>query len=183
MKNEWKDRFRDKSIDTEAHIDLKDSFTFNDLMNNNYKLSGGIGIKINKFISDLMKCAVVVHQDGQMFIVKEYHAAKQIYVLKFLKQKTFKELLESINLGNYYKDGKIKQVNAWKVCNEGKNKNWIKKKGIAFFSENPNIFSFFKGYDYTELNQIDESKIQKYLNHIKEVIANNNSSICQAVVR
>ena len=76
-----------------------------------------------------------------------------------------------------YKDGKLKELNAFQVYNAGKNKNHFIYDGIKFFDERPNVFSFFTGYDYKILDAINYDSIKLYLNHVKEVIANGNEEL------
>ena len=50
-------------------------------------------------------------------------------------------------------------------------------KALKFYSEDPQVFSYFRGYDYNQLDQVKTEIIEPFLNHIREVIANNNEEV------
>ncbi len=175
-------KYAQNSIDPDAHIELKTEFSLKDLRVKDYTLPGGIGIKINEFLNDLMKCATIINTANMDFIVKEYDGVRNTYNLKHLTDKGFERLLRSINLGKYYKEGKLKNVNAFMVYNEGKNKNLLFKNGMKFYDENPDIFSYFNGYDYNLLDEVNESKIEGFLNHILDVIADENVEVYEYIL-
>ena len=68
-------------------------------------------------------------------------------------------------------------VTTYTIYNEGKNKNWLTKDGLRFFDTRENIFSYFKGYYYKLLESVNNDKIEPFLYHVKEVIANGNDEV------
>ena len=70
----------------------------------------------------------------------------------------------------------------WSVFNAGNNKNIFLKDGMRFYDEQPQFFSFFNEYDYPILNSVDEFKIELYLNHVQEVIANNDAIFYECII-
>ena len=181
-KTKWIDKYGSVGIDVESKIDMNDEFNLSKLRTNNYSLAGGIGVKVNKFINDLMKCVVVINTAEMLFIVKDYDGARDAGKLTFLTDKGFERLMRSIKVGRYYKDGKIKSVNAFMIYDEGKNKNYLMKDGMRFYDKRENIFSYFTGYDYKEVDEVDENVIAGFLNHIKEIIANGNVEIYEYIL-
>lgn len=181
-KKELKHKYSDIIIDEDAKINIKDIFTLRSLREKNYTIRDGIGIKVNEFISDLKKCVAVINSAPMIFIVKDYDAPKNTTSLSFLTSKEFKELMKSIHVGKYLKDGKKKPVDAFMIYNEGKNKNHLLKDGVKFYNKRENMFSYFVGYDYKELNKVDDNVISKFLNHVKEVIANNNNEVYEYIL-
>lgn len=183
VKNEWKDRFRYWSIDEDIEIDINDtSFTLSSLNKINYKLSGGVGIDVNRFLSDMKKLIVVINTAEQLFIVKDYDGVRDVSVLSFLSESQFEKRLRSIKVGKYYKDGKLKEVNAFTIYDAGNNKNIFIKDGMRFFDKRSNIFSYFNGYDYKTVDEVDLNKIQPFLNHVREVIANNDEAVYEYII-
>ena len=174
--------FAEESIDQSIEIDLNDSFNLAKLRTNNYKLKSGIGIKVNKFINDLKKCAAVINSAEMLFVIKDYDSVRNTGKLSFLTDKGFERLMKSINIGYYMKEGKKKPVNAFMVYNEGTNKNYLIYDGMRFYDERPNIFSYFNGYEYEILNDINYDKINGFLNHVKEVICKNNDELYEFIL-
>ena len=157
-------------------------FNLSKLRTKNYSMAGGIGVDANKFINDLKKCVVVINTAEMLFIVKDYDGVRDTNKLTFLTDKGFERLMRSIKVGKYYKEGKIKPVNAFMIYDEGKNKNYLMKDGMRFYDERENIFSYFTGYDYKEVDGVNENVIAGFLNHVKEVIANGNEEIYEYIL-
>lgn len=136
LPNEKRQKYLDKyalnTIDPDIQIELATEFSLNNLRQKNYSLPSGVGIKTKEFLIDLKKCVAIVNTANMDFIVKEYDGVRNTYNLKHLTDKGFERLLKSINLGKYYKDGKLKNVNAFMVYNEGRNKNLLIKNGMRF---------------------------------------------------
>ena len=179
-KIEWLDEVRYQSVDEEACIDLKDEFSWPDLEERDYRLPGGIGVNINKFLSDLRRVAVFVDLSNPYVIIKDYSQkdkSEEINVLNAITDDRFRKNLKRINLGKYRVDGKIKNVTACMVYDEDKNKKWIKKHNLYFNSNDPKVFCYFRGYNYKRLEAVNLTKINPYLNHIREVIASGDETL------
>lgn len=95
------------------------------LRENDYSLTDGKGIDVNRFMNDLKKCVVVINQADMLFIVKDYDGAKDTMRLSFIDSKKFQSLMISINVGSYRKNNKWKTATAYTIYNEGKNKNLL----------------------------------------------------------
>ena len=181
IRNQWLDKFK-SNIDEEATINVKDKLGISEIREKNYKLPGGIGVNISMFLNDLKHVVAFISGARSLFIVKDYDAKKKTYKLSYLEQRQFRELMESINLGKYYKEGKLKDVNGWMVYTSGNNKNVLKKRGCNFYDTDPDIFNVFCGYDYQQVDEINDSRVQLWLNHIKEVLANNDESVSEFII-
>ena len=178
IRDEWKNRFKYYSVDEDAKIDLNDeTFTLSSLNKTNYKLDGGVGINAVKFLSDLKRVCVCVNKGKQYFVLKDYDDVRNTTTLTYLYPKQFKERMISINIGKYYKDGKLREATAWGVYNAGANKNLFLKDGLRFYDERPDFFSYFNGYNYRLMESVDMTKIDLYLKHIREVIADNDEIV------
>ena len=55
-------------------------------------------------------------------------------------------------------------------------------KALKFYSKDPQVFSSFRGYDYQQLDQVKTEIIEPFLNHIREVIANNNEEVYKYIL-
>ena len=182
-RNAWIKRFIGSTVDEDAHIEITDEFTLKTLRTTDYTLKNGQGINVNLFMSDLKKCVAVINYAQMLFVVKDYDGVKDVPTLTILDAKGFKTLMSSINVGKYFnKSNKWVDGNAYTIYNEGKNKNWLLKDGLRFYDERNSYFSFFTGYDYKTLETYDSELIQPFLNHIKEVIANNNETVNEYIL-
>ena len=56
------------------------------------------------------------------------------------------------------------------------------KDGMRFYDERENIFSYFTGYDYNEVDEVNEDVIAGFLNHVKEIMANGNKEIYEYIL-
>ena len=56
------------------------------------------------------------------------------------------------------------------------------KDGIRFYDKRDNIFSYFTGYEYSEVETVDENVIAGFLNHVKEFIANGNDEMYEYIL-
>ena len=180
----WIDKFIDVGIDVDEKIDLTDAFSLRDIRTNDYSVKGGggVGVQKNRFINDLKKCVTVINSAEMLFIVKDYDGVRDTTTLSFLNDKGFEKLMKSIKVGKYEKDNKVKPVNAFMIYDEGKNKNYLMKDGMRFYDERENIFSYFNGYDYEMLKDINYEKISGFLNHVKEVIAKDNEELYEFIL-
>ena len=176
-RSSWAKKFASVSVDEDVHIDFKDGFTLKNLRENDYSLTDGKRIDVNRFMNDLKKCVVVINEAKPLFIVKDYNGARDTMRLSFIDSGDFKTLMNSINVGSYRKNNKWKTATAYTIYNEGKNKNLLMRDGLRFYDTRENMFSYFTGYDYDVLDAVDESLIEPFLKHIKEVISNNDEAV------
>ena len=181
-RNKWIGKYGSVGIDDTMKIEMDDEFNLSKLRTNDYSLKGGVGVDVNKFINDLKKCVVVINSAEMLFVVKDYDGVRDTNKLTFLTDKGFERLMKSIKVGKYYKDGKIKPVNAFMIYDEGKNKNYLMKDGMRFYDKRENMFSYFTGYEYNEVDSVDENVIAGFLNHVKEVIANGNDEMYEYIL-
>lgn len=181
-RQKYLDKYALNTIDPDTQIELTTDFSLKNLRQKNYSLPSGVGIKTREFLTDLMKCVAIINTANMDFIVKEYDGGRDTYNIKHITAKAFENLLKSIYLGKYYKDGKLKPVDAFMVYNTGKNKNLLIKNGMRFYDTRPDIFSHFIGYEHTLLETVDEGKIKGFLDHIREVIANNNEEVYEYIL-
>lgn len=176
-RDKWYNEFNNKGIDPDIKLDLQDDFTLDDIRGRDYTRADGKGIDAMRFMNDLKKCAILFGTGKKLVAVKCYNELKEINSIEVMNKKEFYEELRDINIGSYYKNGKLKDCNAYMVYASGKNKNCLSYKGMRFYSTNQQIFSYFRGYDYKELDDYDEDVISFYLNHIRENIANGNEEL------
>ena len=183
VRNEWKNKFKnivDETINIETKLDA-DPFTITDIEKTNYSLKDGVGIDIARFLNDLKRVLVVIGASKYTFILKEKGANKTAS-LALLKLKEFKARMNEINVGKYWKDGKLKTATALSIYSAGKNKNFFIKSRITFFSEDTNDYSLFTGYPYKTLADCNENIIKPFLEHTREVIANNDEKLYEYIL-
>ena len=183
-RNKWRTKGFEISIE-DTDFNLTGKMDLSILRRKNYK-DGCSGVRVNEFISDLRKCVVFINLAVPIYIVKDYDGVRDVFDIRMLDLKKFRALMTDINLGRYQKDvgGRVveKTINAWMIYDSGNNKNYIMKKGLRFFDERREIFSVFCGYDFKRSKVVDVSKIELYLNHIREVIARGQELVYEYIL-
>lgn len=175
----WYSEYNSKGIDPNVKIDLDDDFSMIQLAKNDYTRVGRKGIDAMRFMNDLKKVAALIEtEDGNELIAQKcYYGLKGVYRIAYITEDQFVKKLKMMNVGSYYKNGKLKDCNAYAIYSKGKNRTSLMCKGIKFYSPDPDMFSYFRGYDYKELDDYNEDVISAYLNHIRENIANGNEEL------
>lgn len=188
LKTDERKKWRTKGFETsieDTDFNLNGKMNLSILRCKNYK-DGSSGVRVNEFISDLRECVAFINLAVPIYIVKDYDGVRDVFDIRMLDLKKFRALMTDINLGRYQKDvgGRVveKTINAWMIYDSGNNKNYIMKKGLRFFDERKEIFSVFCGYDFKRSKVVDVSKIELYLNHIREVIARGEELVYEYIL-
>ena len=178
-REEWYSEFKSEGIDTDIKIDMRDGFTYVDILKGDYQREDGRGIDAIRFMNDLKRVCVLFPADNDMCVaLKSLDTVNDTVKLNIMSEKHFiKTFLEKLQLGGYYKNGVWKNVNAYMVYSFNKNHKNLVRDGLKFYSTNPNMFSVFQGYDYEELDDYDEEIISPFLTHVREIIANGNDEL------
>ncbi len=178
-RDKWYREFKNEGIDPDIEIDLKDDFTYEDIMKGRYHREDGSGIDAIRFMNDLKRVCVIFKEENQMYVaLKSLDNLNNTIKLNIMTEENFINVfLKNQPLGGYYKNGVWKNVNAFMVYNWSTNKLNLMRGGMKFYSTEPNMFNVFQGYDYEELDDYDEEIISLYLTHIRENIANGNEEL------
>jgi len=130
---------------------------------------------INKAMKDLKRCFVVCDSTPEVYMFKDYDAITERPKVSYTSEAIAKQKLKKIVIGNKLINLKPKPYSLWDVFIE--NQLQFTVKALKFFSEDEQIFSFFRGYDYKQLDEVKEEVIQPFLTHIHDVIANKNEEV------
>ena len=160
-------------------IDIDSNFSFMDIRKKApYDLN-----KIDVLI-DLKKCYVVCDSTPEVFMFKDYDSLNNCVKVSYTSEKVAKEKLKKIIVGTrLIQNGKKsinKNISAWDIYLE--NTLLYTVKGLKFYSDDPEIFSYFRGYDYNKLDDVKQEIIQPFLDHVLEVICDNNQEIYKYVL-
>lgn len=170
-------------VDYSVNFEINSSFGIKDLREKDYRLPyQKYGIKVGEFLTDLRRIFVFIDCGNPTFIIKKYDALNKSYTLEYLTFQSAKELLKSINLGKCLKSYNEKTITAWDVYDAGKNKNIFRRDDMCFYSSEPNIFSYFSGYNYNIEGEVDMKIIQPFLSHIKNIICDNNAELYEYIL-
>ena len=178
-RDEWYREFKNEGIDTDIEINMRDDFTYVDIMKGRYQREDGRGIDAIRFMNDLKRVCVVFQEGNDMCVaLKSLDNVNNTVKLNIMSEKNFiKTFLENLPLGGYYKNGVWKNVNAYMVYSWSTNKQTLVRDGLKFYSTEPNMFNVFQGYDYVELDDYNEKIISPFLTHIRENIASGNEEL------
>ena len=104
------------------------------LAKNYYTRVGKKGIDAMRFMNDLKKVAALIEtEDGNELIAQKcYYGLKGVYRIAYITEDQFVKKLKMMNVGSYYKNGKLKDCNAYAIYSKGKNRTSLMCKGIKF---------------------------------------------------
>ena len=143
-------------------IDIKDDFS---LMNIRSKKD--YDVTKDEIIHDLQKCFQVVDSTPEVFMFKDYNVINEQIKVSYTSEAVAKSKLKKIIVGKekikskpkiveeeIVFDYKSKPVSAWDIYL--KNAELFTVKGLKFYSNDPHIFSYLRGYDF---KQLDSKKV------------------------
>lgn len=168
-------------VDYSIEFELDSDFNFAQLNLKDYKCNGALGgVHVGEFLTDLKRILVYI-PGAESYVIKSCNEIGETCI-QHIGFKDFKQMLNNNKVGYYYKvsksgDVKKNDITAFDIYNAGKNKNIFIKHGIRFFTEDANYLSRFRGYNYKVLEKCDMNVVNPWLNHVKEIICNNDE-IC-----
>jgi predicted house-cleaning NTP pyrophosphatase (Maf/HAM1 superfamily) len=155
-------------------INLKTEIFINTLISK-YTGQNNDDVPDSDIVDDLLQCVAYIPTE-QIYVVKNFDAINKRYVLKYVTKATLKDILSAIKIR---KEGK-KQITGWNIF-DAHNKQF-QKSGIEFYCERTEILSVFQGYKYDIKSFHNDSIIAPFLNHIREVITNNNEMMYEYII-
>ena len=135
---------------------------------------------LGEAVHDLQRCLLVVDNTPELFIMKNYDdilgGVRTSHTHEDPVRQKLKKIVVKVNIVNY----KPKNYTAWDLyVDHASMFHW---KGISFFSEDPDVFSEFSGYDYEQVEHVDLSLIQPFLTHVHDVIAAGDDDVYDYVL-
>ena len=136
--------------------------------------------KIDEAIHDLQKCLSYCEVVPPVYMIKSYDAIEEHPKVSYTNEAVAKQILNKIIIGKLFIENKMKKFSLWDLFIENQLKFTV--KALKFYSEDEQVFSYFRGYDYNELDQVKKELIEPFLKHIHDVIANNNEEIYKYIL-
>ena len=160
---------------SEKRIDIYDSFNLIDLRKKTpYKKKN-----ISEAIYDLKRCFVYCESAPPVYMIKTYDTIDKVPKVSYVSEVVAKQILNKIIIKK--KTGSDKyDTTAWRLFLD--NQLEFTVKGLSFYSEDEDVFSYFRGYDYKQLDEVKEDIIKPFLDHIHDVIANGNDEIYKYIL-
>ena len=131
-------------------------------------------------LTDLKKCFVHCVNVPPVFMIKSYDAIEELPKVSYTSEAVAKQILKKIIIKKVKKDGKKRPYSCWDLFMDHQLDFTV--KALKFFSEDPQVFSYFRGYDFKQLEEVKKDVIEPFLQHIKEVIANNNEEVYRYIL-
>ena len=170
-----------KQLMISKSINIYDSFNLLDIMQKcPYTKDCLNQAYINAAIIDLKRVFCYCASVPPIYMIKSYDALDEIPKVSYTNEKVAHPMLNKIFIGNIFRDNKMKKYTLWDLFIE--HQLHFTVKAIKFFSLDKQVFSYFRGYDYRELDEVNNELIQPFLNHIHDVIANNNDEIYNYII-
>lgn len=163
-------------------VDRTEPALFADLRRKNYKKIDGDGIRVGEFLTDLMKVAVHIDSAEPIYFVKTHSNQFKKPILSPITEAQFKKNMKALNLGSIpFKKGR-KDIDAWTVYTTGSNARFITFNSIAFYTENPFVFSYFQGYEFDRALSINRGTIKLFIDHIFDIICSKHIELFNYVI-
>jgi len=165
----------------QERINIYDSFCLIDIMRKSpYSTELLSEETINEAADDLERVFCYCQSVPPVFMIKSYDAIEERPKVSYTSEMIAKPLLKKIVIGNKLINFKPKPYSLWDVFIDNQLKYTV--KALKFYSEDPDVFSYFRGYDYKQLDEVKEEVIQPFLNHIHDVIANKNKEVYKYIL-
>ncbi|KAA6362807.1 MAG: hypothetical protein EZS28_041666, partial [Streblomastix strix] len=173
-KNKLKHEIKLETIEKQG-IDINDPFTFGNISEKatrgEYKEEADIATDLTKVIR------YYAGESGLVFIIKEYDAQQETNVIRY---KTKTNAYEQMHIIRLWDDGK-KQITVQDIFEKYSGQYVV--EGVRFNSDNPNVFNVFQGFQYEKLEQVDESKIDMFINDpTYRTIAGGNREVFEYIL-
>jgi hypothetical protein len=144
-------------------IDMRDEFTLNDMVLKTYQTE-------EQYITDLSRIMRYIQATRLVFLFKQYNALKGVNRIVYKSGDGMKEALKNVKLDNI--KGGLDGLKCYEKYN-----GLFSRDGIKFYSTDPKIFSFWQGWKYELVEQVDMNEIEGWLLMVKEVIANSDERL------
>lgn len=180
--DEFKDFVLELSIDnllfnkskmSSASIDLSDPFVLDDIQNNEY-FPGGIMDK-DKLYNDIKR--VYVGITGKNIYFLKSTDGRDI-ILEKLRYNEIKSRLDQIILY----ERKNEKIRLSDILLNSRDKRLFEMRSYEFISDDPKIFSIFRGFPYKSNNYVDMESIQIFINHMKEIICSGDGILFKYLI-
>lgn len=180
-KQYWLDKVKDRYVDDSIEICPTDNFDLTALKKKNYRNENNVGLRMTELINDLKR--ILIRVEGKnTYVLKVWNSKLHTYEFKYHDRHTIVDAIEEHSLGSYYKEGKKKDIQLIDVIK--RNLIHFTKRDIEFYSDEPDIYSIFHGFNFPLINKhnINYNLIQPFIDHIKYVICDNNEELSTYVI-
>lgn len=170
----WEVNFNN-TYNTNATIDFNDEFTLSSFRNKNYEKTESVGVRVGDVFTDIKRVCCYILRSNCYYV-------KHDKCLEKLSFSQISQLFKQIKIGSYQQKNEKKSISLFDILNSGKNINYITYDDMKFYSDNPRTFSFFKWYRYPKQLICDQTLIQPFLDHLYQIICNQDSNLYQYIV-
>ncbi len=125
-------------------------------------------------IIDLKRIMIEVTEGTTMYIYKFPGKTETTGRIVF---KTFNEMVTELGpfpIGKTSNRANAKELTAWDIYK--KYSKYFRLKRLAFNTNEPRSYNIFRGLPYTPTQTLDREMIKPYLDHIHDIIADNNEA-------
>ena len=139
-----------------------------------------------KVLADLQRLIVIIADVEELVIAKAYDAVIERFTYKLVTIDALKKHLSSINMKGWHnkecgRSSKWVHQTAWEILSERNNMDRFKVDGMAFYSENPNIFSTFNGWKWKKVETVDKDIIKQWEDYVLHVISNDDDKLAKRI--
>lgn len=160
-------------------IDLRDNFSISDIEEKNYVVNGVLDRET--LYNDIKRVyADIVCQDKHF--IKVYDDELNRYVITVVNYNTLRAKFNKVIVFNGMLDGRERKITLFDIVAKTMDNHKFMKRGFSFNSKDEDIFSIFRGFEFDEFDNVDVSKIEIFLNHVREIIASGNEIVYKYII-
>ncbi len=141
---------------------------------------------------DLLRVMRVLNNAKEIFMMKKYDSLHKIHSIEYVNEDSAKARLSKVKVAprdpadvakitEITKIGLKKYVTLWDIFMDKPELYHV--DGLAFYDENPNVFNFFRGYQYSTLETVKTEVIQPFLDHIHDIIADGDENVYTYIIK
>ena len=131
-------------------------------------------------INDLKKCFVYCESVPPVYMIKTYDSISENMKVSYTNETVARSILKKVVVNTRLINDKMKNYSLWDLFID--NQLDFTVKGLKFYSEDEQVFSYFRGYDYKKLDKVKDEVIKPFLDHVHDVIANNNEEVYKYII-
>lgn len=129
---------------------------------------------ISDAVIDLKRVFVAIDSANEVFVLKGYaDDDENSGTIQYVNEVSAKAKLNKIIVGEHLEGKSMKKISMWDVYLQ--NTLVFTMERLTFYSKCSGSFNIFQGYEYKQLDTVDEALIQPFLDHNHNIIADGNA--------
>lgn len=176
------EQFRNTFYSKINKIDIYDNFTLTEMRMQIYFNEDDETLNEQLLLNDIQRILAFIDASPSRYVIKEVNSDSNCNCLVEITPSECQKKFTSFKISFIDQDtGKRRRLKVWDFIQN--NLKFIAYKQVQFYSSNPQIFSMFRGFPFKRLENFDLNIIQKFLEHMRCIICNENDECYDYMVK